>query len=517
MAHSETDAAAAAHLDALESESIHIIREAHATLDRPALLWSLGAVSTVMLWLCRKAFFGHVPFPVVHVDTGRAFAEMYAFRDRQAAAWNLRLIPAPCPPDSATDPSLPPAARSAARVAAGLEAVIAREGFTGLLAGNRHDEESTGADERVFSPRGGDGAQAFRDQPPEFWDHYNGTVPAGGHVRVHPLLRWSEIDVWRYTAREGIPVVPLYFARAGRRYRALGDQDIAAPAESDAATAEEIVAELEAAGAAARAGDAADREAEDPVERLLGALSAREPTEERESLPFRMSVQGVYEFDERRIVAGRIESGRVSTGDRVLFSPSNETARIAGIETWNAPAPLAHAAAGRSIGLTLDRRLPVERGETVSHEARPPIETDVFRARLFWLGQSPLRAGRRLTLRLGTAAHPVEVQSIDRVIDPSGPDGSQEGETQAEVGRGRIAEAVLRSARCWRSTSTRPTRAPGASSSPTGTRSPAAGSSAWKAIRTSAPSSPAARATSPSSTTASAAAPAPGATAMPAG
>ena len=158
-----------------------------------------------------------------------------------------------------------------------------------------------------------------------------------------------------------------------------------------------------------------------------------------------MSVQGVYEFDERRIVAGRIESGRVSTGDRVLFSPSNETARIAGIEMWNAPAPLAHATAGRSIGLTLDRRLPVERGETVSHEARPPIETDVFRARLFWLGRSPLRAGRRLTLRLGTAAHPVEVQSIDRVIDPSEPDGSGEGETQAEVGRGRIAEAVLRS------------------------------------------------------------------------
>ncbi len=450
VARSETDAAAEAHLDALESESIHIIREAHAMLDRPALLWSLDADSTVMLWLCRKAFFGHVPFPVVHVDTGRAFAEMYAFRDRQAAAWNLRLIPAPCPPDSAGDPSLPPAARSAARVAAGLEAVIAGEGFAGLLAGNRRDEEGTDANERVFSPRGGDGAQAYRDQPPEFWDHYNGTVPAGGHVRVHPLLlRWSEIDVWRYTAREGIPVVPLYFAQDRRRYRALGDQDVAQSVESDAATVEEIVAELAAAGAAARAGHAADHaadhEAEDPIGRLLGALSASEPTEEREASPFRMSVQGVYAFDERRIVAGRIESGRVSAGDRVLFSPSNGTACVVSIETWNAPAPLAHATAGRSIGLTLDQRLPVERGETVSHEARPPIETDVFRARLFWLGRTPLRPGRRCTLQLGTAAHPVEVQSIDRVIDPDAPDGPQEGEAQAEIGRGRIAEAVLRS------------------------------------------------------------------------
>ncbi len=439
------DTTADTHLDALESESIHIIREAHAMLDRPALLWSLDADATVMLWLCRKAFFGHVPFPVVHVDTGRAFAETYAFRDHQAAAWDLRLVPAPCPPDSASDPSLPPAARSAARVAAGLEAVIAREGFTGLLAGNRRDEEGTGANERVFSPRGGDGAQAYRYQPPEFWDHYNGTVPAGGHVRVHPLLRWSEIDVWRYTAREGIPVVPLYFAQDRRRHRSVGDQDVAQSVESDAATVEEIVAELEMTGRAAGAGRDADREAGDPVGRLLGALSASEPTEEREALPFRMSVQGVYAFDERRIVAGRIESGRVSAGDRVLFSPSNRTARVVSIETWNAPAPLAHATAGRSVGLTLDQRLPVERGETVSHEARPPIETDVFRARLFWLGRTPLRPGRRCTLQLCTAAHPVEVQSIDRVIDPSGPDGPQEGEAQAEIGHGRIAEAVLRS------------------------------------------------------------------------
>ncbi len=95
---------AASHLDALEAESVHIVGEANATLYRLALLWSLGKDSNVMVWLCRKAFFGHVPFPVDHVDTGRKFAEMYAFRVRQAAAWSLRLITAPCPPISDIDP-----------------------------------------------------------------------------------------------------------------------------------------------------------------------------------------------------------------------------------------------------------------------------------------------------------------------------------------------------------------------------------------------------------------------------
>ena len=260
--------AADAYLDALESESVHIIREAYATLGRLALLWSLGKDSNVMIWLCRKAFFGHVPFPVVHVDTGRKFEEMYAFRERHAAAWNLRLIAAPCPPVTAIDPSLPPAARSAARKTAGLKAVIAREGFAGILAGIRRDEEGTRAKERVFSPRGSTGAWDFRDQPPEFWSQYNSTVPAGGHVRVHPLLHWSEIDIWRYTAREGIPVISLYFAKGGMRYRSLGDRDITSPVESDAATTEEIVAELEVTRVAERAGRAMDHEAEDSFERL---------------------------------------------------------------------------------------------------------------------------------------------------------------------------------------------------------------------------------------------------------
>ena len=176
----------------------------------------------------------------------------------------------------------------------------------------------------------------------------------------------------------------------------------------------------------------------------LDTLDAPGAPSRRAALPFRMPVQGVYRFDERRIIAGRIESGRVSVGDRVLFSPSNKTARVASIEAWNAPARADEAAAGHSVGITLDEQLFVERGETVSHTAQAPIETDVFRAWLFWLGRTPLRAGRRCTLRLGAAAMPVEVQSIERLIDPDEPDERPGRDPDAAIERDGIAEVVLR-------------------------------------------------------------------------
>ena len=177
----------------------------------------------------------------------------------------------------------------------------------------------------------------------------------------------------------------------------------------------------------------------------LDALPARDTSQARDALPLRMPIQGVHHVDERRAIAGRIESGRVSVGERVLISPSNQTARVAGIEARDVRAPLTEATAGRSIGLTLDDRLFVERGETVSHLDQPPTETDVFRARVFWLGHEALKPGRRCTLRLDTAAADVEVQSIDRVIDPDELHGREEGEARAEVGRDGIAEVVLRS------------------------------------------------------------------------
>ena len=256
------------NLDMLESQSIYIFREAFDRIDRLAMLWSLGKDSNVMLWLARKAFFGHLPFPAMHIDTGRKFPEMYEFRDRYIKEWNLHFISGECPSVDEIDPSLPPAARSAARKTEGLKRLIEREGFTGVFAGIRRDEQATRAKERVFSPRGATGAWNFRDQPPEFWDQFNTDFPPGTHVRIHPLLHWTEVDIWRYTQREGIPTIDLYFAHEGKRYRSLGDQDITSPVESGAATIDQIIAELETTKVPERAGRAMDHESEDAFERL---------------------------------------------------------------------------------------------------------------------------------------------------------------------------------------------------------------------------------------------------------
>ena len=204
------------HLDALEAQSIYIFREAFARLKKLALLWSLGKDSNVMIWLARKAFFGRVPFPALHVDTGKKFPEMYAFRDRYGKEWELDLKIDPCPPLETIDPTLPPAARSAARKTEGLKLALAKYGFDGLIAGIRRDEEATRAKERVFSPRGTEGGWDVRDQPPEFWDQFNASPPPGAHLRIHPILHWTEADIWAYTKRENIPIIPLYLA-AGRQ------------------------------------------------------------------------------------------------------------------------------------------------------------------------------------------------------------------------------------------------------------------------------------------------------------
>ena len=161
------------HLDELEAQSIYIFREAFARLKKLALLWSLGKDSNVMIWLARKAFFGKVPFPALHVDTQKKFPEMYAFRDQYAKEWGLDLKVDFCPPIEEIDPTLPPAARSAARKTEGLKLALAKYGFDGLIAGIRRDEEATRAKERVFSPRGLEGGWDVRDQPPELWDHFN--------------------------------------------------------------------------------------------------------------------------------------------------------------------------------------------------------------------------------------------------------------------------------------------------------------------------------------------------------
>ena len=255
-------------LDELEAQSIFIFREAFARLKKVALLWSLGKDSNVMIWLARKAFFGRVPFPVMHVDTGKKFPEMYAFRERYSREWNLELILEFCPPIEQIDSTLPPAARSAARKTEGLKQALTKHQFDGLIAGIRRDEEPTRAKERVFSPRGADGIWDVRDQPPEFWNHFNASPPQGAHLRVHPILQWTEADVWAYTRRENIPIIPLYLSRNGKRYRSLGDEDLTLPITSNAKTVDEIIAEIDTTTVPERSGRAMDHESEDAFERL---------------------------------------------------------------------------------------------------------------------------------------------------------------------------------------------------------------------------------------------------------
>lgn len=255
-------------LDQLEAQSIYILREAYNRIEPLGMLWSLGKDSNVLVWLCRKAFCGHVPFPVMHVDTGKKFKEMYEFRERYAPEWGLDLLVEDCPPVEATDESLPWARRLAERKTLGLKQAVAKHGFRGLILGIRRDEQATRAKERVFSPRAESGEWDALDQPPEFWDQFKTDFPPGAHVRIHPLLHWSELDVWRYIQREDIPLVPLYFARDGKRYRSLGDEEITHPIESKAATLDEIIAELENTTTAERAGRAMDHEREESFEQL---------------------------------------------------------------------------------------------------------------------------------------------------------------------------------------------------------------------------------------------------------
>ena len=255
-------------LDSLEGQAIAIIRDAYRLFAPSCVLWSMGKDSTALLWLMRKAFVGLVPMPVVQLDTGMELPEVYAFRDRIAAEWNLDLRVETCPPEESCDPSLPPQARAAARKTEGLRALLAREGFRAVSVGIRRDEQATRAKERLVSPRALDGNWNVREQPPEFWGYTLTDIPHGGHVRVHPLLPWTELDVWRYHKREEIPIVPLYLARDGMRYRSLGEKNITVPIASNAATIDEIIDELVTTREPERAGRTMDNESEAAFERL---------------------------------------------------------------------------------------------------------------------------------------------------------------------------------------------------------------------------------------------------------
>ena len=248
-------------LQELEDRSVYILREAYKNFDNLCMLWSMGKDSTVLLWLVRKAFFGHCPLPLVHIDTSYKIPEMIEYRDRTAKEWGLTLVVGQNKRalQEGMHPSRGTFACCSALKTEALKQLLADMGYTGVIVGVRSDEEGTRAKERYFSPRDRNNDWDFREQPPELWDQFKTRFEPGTHLRIHPLLDWSEINVWEYIEREGIPVIPLYFERGeGTRYRSLGCAPCTATIRSTARSVADIILELRSTKVAERSGRAQD-------------------------------------------------------------------------------------------------------------------------------------------------------------------------------------------------------------------------------------------------------------------
>jgi sulfate adenylyltransferase subunit 2 len=278
------------HLRALESEAVYIIREVAATFERPVLLFSGGKDSVVMLRLAEKAFWpAPLPFPVMHIDTGHNFPEVLEFRDRRVADLGVRLVVASVQESidagRVAEDGGPNASRNRLQTVTLLDA-IATNGFDAVFGGARRDEEKARAKERVFSFRDEFGQWDPKNQRPELWNLYNGRHRKGEHIRVFPLSNWTELDIWRYIAEEGIEVPSLYYAHRRQvvrrdgmlmgvcewvqpvddeealevtvRYRTVGDATCTAAVESAAATPEDVIAEVAATRITERGATRAD-------------------------------------------------------------------------------------------------------------------------------------------------------------------------------------------------------------------------------------------------------------------
>jgi sulfate adenylyltransferase subunit 2 len=251
------------HLDHLENESVYIIREAYKEFRDIAVLWSIGKDSTTLLYLIRKAFFGHVPFPVMHLDTSFKFREIYVFRDRMAKEWHLNLVIAQnC---QALTNNIGPGEGNKLTCCGelkteALKQAIKKYKYRAILLGIRRDEHGIRAKERYFSPRDNQFTWDYKNQPAELWDLYKNTERTDEHIRVHPLLHWTELDIWSYIQREKIPIIDLYLAKNGKRYRSIGCEPCCSPVESDADTVDKIVEELKTTTISERSGRAQDKE-----------------------------------------------------------------------------------------------------------------------------------------------------------------------------------------------------------------------------------------------------------------
>jgi len=251
------------YLSELEQKSIYIMREAYARERNCALLWSMGKDSTSMVWIARKAFLGTIPFPVIHIDTTYKFKEIYAFRDAYAKKWQLDLMISKNEAalrDKTVSPHQEKFACCNALKTEALKQTVAQHGFKALLLAIRHDEHGIRAKERFFSPRDDSFAWHYESQPAEVWDLYHAASADRHHMRVHPMLHWTEVDIWRYVQRERLPVVPLYFSRRGTRFRSIGCECCCRGVASRARTVGQIVRELEHTREAERSGRAQDKE-----------------------------------------------------------------------------------------------------------------------------------------------------------------------------------------------------------------------------------------------------------------
>ena len=249
------------HLRQLEEQSVYILREAYKHFEHLAMLWSMGKDSTVLLWLTRKAFFGHVPFPLVHIDTGYEMPELIEYRDRICREWRLRLVVGQnrAALEQGMNPTVGRVACCTALKIEAMNQVIAEQGYSAIILGIRSDEEGTRAKERYFSPRNKQGEWDFREQPPELWDQFKTSFPQGEHVRIHPLLDWTEVNIWEYLQSEQIPLPDMYFDKGdGTRFRSLGCVPCTNSVSSPASTVNEILIELRSTKIAERAGRAQD-------------------------------------------------------------------------------------------------------------------------------------------------------------------------------------------------------------------------------------------------------------------
>ncbi len=278
------------HLDTLEAESVHIIREVAAEFERPVLLFSGGKDSAVMLRLAEKAFWpARLPFPVMHVDTGHNFEEVLEYRDRRVAELDVQLVVASVQASidvgRVVDETGPRASRNRLQTTTLLDA-IAEHRFDAVFGGGRRDEEKARAKERVYSFRDEFGQWDPKAQRPEVWSLYNGRHRAGEHIRVFPLSNWTELDIWQYIAVDGLEIPSIYFAHRrpvvrrdgmllavtphlGRldgevpeellvRFRTVGDATCTGAVESPAATVEHVIAEVAAARVTERGATRAD-------------------------------------------------------------------------------------------------------------------------------------------------------------------------------------------------------------------------------------------------------------------